>query len=194
MSAVPSFRYFLAPEECMSGLSRSPETCAFCGKRTRSFDIGPKRFGCPECLQAGHFGCGHDTEIGMTTDDGKVLLMDIDSDDEDDFFVPISEAAEKIGISEECLLEFHHTPDFSYWNVGVWKVCCNDFMAYLGKWQPENFASREAFVEAIAPETEPSLVRLLWPEDETPDDFGEIVVHVFRCLHCERRRAQEDYT
>ncbi|WP_309706965.1 hypothetical protein [Armatimonas sp.] len=76
----------------MSDLSRYSETCAFCGNRSRSFDIGQKRFGCPTCLQAGQFGFAHDTEIGMFTED-KVLLMGIDSDDEEDFLVPISDAA-----------------------------------------------------------------------------------------------------
>lgn len=189
---MPPFRYFLAPEDCMSGLSRYPETCVFCGKRTRAFSFN-RSFGCPECLQAGYFGFNHDTELGMIIED-KVLLMDIDSDDEEDFLVPIRDAAEKIGMPEAQLRELQRTPCFLTCNDVTWMVCCQDFMAYLGQWQPENFASREAFVEAMSRQSDFSTIRWLWPEDETNPHFGEMVIHVFRCLHCSRLRAVNDST
>ncbi|WP_394795575.1 CbrC family protein [Armatimonas sp.] len=189
---MPPFRYFLAPEDCMSGLSRYPETCVFCGKRTRAFSFN-RSFGCPECLQAGYFGFNHDTELGMIIED-KVLLMGIDSDDEEDFLVPIRDAAEKIGMPEAQLRELQRTPCFLTCNNVTWMVCCQDFMAYLGQWQPENFASREAFVEAMSRQSDFSTIRWLWPEDETNPHFGEMVIHVFRCLHCSRLRAVNDST
>jgi uncharacterized protein CbrC (UPF0167 family) len=196
---VPSFRYFLAPPENMSALSKFPQLCVFCGKRSRAFDLKrsfPERqgFGCPDCLQEGRFSFDHDTEIGLVTNDGRVLLMGIDSDNEADFLVPFRDAAEKIGMSEARLRELQHTPAFSFLNIGIWKVCCGDFMAYLGDWQPENFANRDDFVEAMSQQSDFSTIQWLWPEDETAPHFGEMLIHVFLCLHCNRLRAQEDYS
>ena len=189
---MPPFRYFLASPESMSGLSRYPETCIFCGKRSRAFSFN-RNFGCPECLQAGHFTIIHDTEIGLITNDDKVILNEINSDDKYDFIVPL-DAEDKIGMPEERLRQLQRTPHFLTCNDVTWMVCCQDFMAYLGEWQPEDFASRETFVEAMTNQSDPSMIRMLWPEGETLDSFGEVVVHVFRCLHCSRLRAVADST
>lgn len=199
---MPPFRYFLAPPEQMAGLSSGPETCNFCGTQTRCFDlagagISLKRpgYGCGACLQAGRFRYMKTTEVGTLLDEGVILNESI-FEETDDFLTPYS-AEECIGLPEAVLRELQQTPEFYDWNEVPWRVCCKDFMAYLGTWQPSDFNTHapdgngRALCQRIL---ESGTMRYLWPENKTPTTFEPVAVHVFRCLHCTALRAVKDST
>lgn len=199
---MPPFRYFLAPPEQMAGLTSGPEICVFCGTQTRGFDLtragifpASSGYGCGACLQAGRFHYTKSTEFGTLLEEGVILNESI-FEETDDFLTPYS-AVERTGFPEALLRALQRTPEFHDWNEVPWRVCCKDFMAYLGTWQPRDFHAHtpdgngRALCERIL---ECGNMRFLWPENQTPTTFEPIAVHVFRCLHCAKLRAVKDST
>lgn len=90
-------------------------------------------------------------------------------------------------MSEEAIAELRRTPGFSTWQEVVWPVHCDDFMAYLGIWGPEEFTGaapegegRQLFLEMVDSAFHPD-----WPAESGPR-FGQNFV-AFQCLHCQTR-------
>ena len=195
---LPEFRYFRAPESEMDLLPGS-RVCSLCGQPGRCFplDNAPATAGCVDCLRLGRFGFSHDTEVGLITEEGFIPHDEPDDSPRRVFIVANSGEAEvgsaphlhppKPHVTEEAIAELRRTPSFSTWQEVRWPVHCEDFMAYLGIWGPEEFVKaapegegRRLFLDMVQP-----LRHRSWPEDGEPR-FGQNFV-AFQCLHCQTR-------
>jgi uncharacterized protein CbrC (UPF0167 family) len=131
------FRYFCGPQHDMSALVEGDATCSLCGQRGRCFrleyslcpSLAPEAkesgVGCFECLRQGRFEFWHDTDIGQLDENG---LTHVHNHDE-------SPAA--------ALVELRRTPQIVTWQQELWLTHCNDFMAYLGTWEPKDFYAND---------------------------------------------------
>ena len=208
------FRYFRAPESEMGFLSGN-RTCSLCGKSGRCYPLEnvdssklttetrKGKLGCYDCLRQDRFGFTHDTEVGFITEDGILSFDDFDDTPQRVFTVtsdgevvanntPLVNPP-KPHVSEEAISEMRRTPDFSTWQDFIWPAHCDDFMAYLGIWEPEDFAQaapegegRQLFLDMVNP-----AFHSLWPEygDAT---FGKNIL-AFQCLHCQIQTGIPDF-
>ncbi len=184
---MTTFRYFLGPRSDMSGLARQPETCTFCGSVGDTFELDhafvpglsdderSSKHGCFVCLAAGRFGFDHDTDIGTISGDG---------------LSPRHEPPPP-GFRADALDTLRHTPDVARWQYEPWLTHCDDFMAYLGTWQPSDFVrnapdgnGRSLFLRMTPDEPE----RDLWDQcaegAAVPEDGWHASYYAYRCLHC----------
>ena len=202
------FRYFRAPESEMGFLPGS-RVCSLCGQPGRCLPLdgvdilelseeGRKdKIGCYNCLRRDRFGFSHDTEVGLIVADG--LISDDEQDDAPTRVFVVATGGETVAgaaplvhplapyVSEEAIAELRRTPSFSTWQEVAWPVHCDDFMAYLGIWGPEDFAEaapegagRPLFLEMVD-----SFFHKRWPAERGPR-FGQNFV-AFQCLHCQTR-------
>jgi len=206
------FRYFRAPESEM-GFLPGNRTCSLCGQSGRCFPLDGVniselseeerrgKIGCYDCLRQDRFGFSHDTEVGLITEDGLLHFDELDDTPKRVFVVAtdgeaVADSAPLVHpppphVSEEAVAELRRTPGFSTWQEVTWPVHCNDFMAYLGIWGPEDFAEalpgagRQLFFEMVDP-----FFHSHWLEDKGPR-FGQNFV-AFQCLHCQTRTATYD--
>jgi uncharacterized protein CbrC (UPF0167 family) len=94
--------------------------------------------------------------------------------------------------------EIRRTPQIVTWQEERWLAHCNDFMAYVGTWEPSDFVAnspsgdgRALFLD-MTDEDEAHL----W--DESVDDEEEApqswhaTYYVFECLHCGKLRGNWD--
>lgn len=207
------FRYFRAPEAEM-GFLPGDRTCSLCGQPGRCFPLdgvnsselseGERggKIGCYDCLRRDRFGFTHDTEVGFITEEG--LLSSGEPDDSPKRVFVVASDGEAVAdsaplvhpptphVSEEAVAELRRTPGFSTWQEVTWPVHCDDFMAYLGIWGPEDFAEaspdesgRQLFLDMVDP-----FFHDRWTEDNGPR-FGQNFV-AFQCLHCQTRTATYD--
>jgi hypothetical protein len=82
--------------------------------------------GCFGCLRAGRFEFWHDTEIGVLDENGLTHVYNHNQPPPVDF--PAS-----------ALVGLRRTPQIVTWQQEVWLTHCNDFMVYLGTWEPKDF-------------------------------------------------------
>lgn len=207
------FRYFRAPEAEMGFLPGS-RVCSLCGQPGRCLPLDgvniselseeerKDKIGCYDCLRRDRFGFSHDTEVGLIVADG--LVSDDEQDDAPTRVFVVATGGETVAdaaplvyppaphISEEAVAELRQTPSFSTWQEVVWPVHCDDFMAYLGIWGPEDFAEaapeesgRTLFLDMVD-----SFFHNRWPAESVPR-FGQNFV-AFQCLHCQARTATHD--
>ena len=197
------FCYFRAPESEM-GFLPGNRVCSLCGQHGRCFpfDNAPATARCVGCLRLGRFGFSHDTEAGLVTEESFIPHSEPDASPRRVFVVATGGEAvvdavplvhpQTPHVSKGAIAELRRTPGFSTWQEIVWPVHCDDFMAYLGLWGPEEFAGaapeaegRQLFLGMVD-----SALHGDWPEDREPR-FGQNYV-AFQCLHCQLRTATFD--
>jgi uncharacterized protein CbrC (UPF0167 family) len=200
---MTQFRYFLAPEAEVFGYS-DKQPCIHCGQVAPATALktdepeNPTEFCCLECLSAGRSLVEHETELGFA---GESEFSQFDLASLEMVAVELPAA-----FSVESLSELSRTPDFKSHQGREYLVHCNDFMRYLGRWEPEDFADtigesgRETYL-AMADgdpqlwdetEKEKKEAGRRWPlYRESRWAFGSWC-YVFECLHCGKRRCSWD--
>jgi uncharacterized protein CbrC (UPF0167 family) len=191
------FKYFQGPIEDMGDLSREEKSCVFCSSSGRGFELQyatcdaltddqkKQAFGCASCLKKGRFEFWHDTEIGLLDENGLRHVYRHNKRPPDDF-PPMS------------LIELRKTPQIVTWQQELWLTHCNDFMAYIGTWEPGDFTTN-------APDGDGKSLFLSMTEDgldhlwdssvrngEDRPTSWHATYYVFRCLHCGKLRGNWD--
>jgi uncharacterized protein CbrC (UPF0167 family) len=98
---------------------------------------------------------------------------------------------------EESLSELLRTPLFHTWQTESWLTHCNDFMAYVGTWQPANFYEsspvgdgKALFLEMTEEDNH------LWDESARENELHlqswHATYYVFKCIHCAKLRGNWD--
>ena len=192
------FQYFKGPDQDMSDLLEGTHTCDICGQAnglcfsldytiTEVFPDDEKetKMGCLQCLRDGKFEFWHDTEYGVLDERGltKVYKPNMDNPP---------------AIEIEKLIELKRTPQIVTWQQELWLTHCNDFMTYIGTWEPMDFYrkskngnGRDLFLEMTDDD-----LNHLW--DESLED-GELELkswyatyYAFECRHCGKLRGNWD--
>ena len=187
----------------MSGLLPGESVCGICGSKGRCFQLDSRHkpsdsdasLGCLACLRADRFGFFHVTEAGYLDEkgltwygeeprsSGRVFVVSPTGESADTRSDPLPLAPEPP--CEEAIDELRRTPEFHTWNEVPWPIHCNDFMVYLGTWQPRDIAYEAKLRGESAAEFFVSMTdeqhRGIWPGDT--DEWG-LTFHVFRCTQC----------
>jgi uncharacterized protein CbrC (UPF0167 family) len=193
---LTEFKYFRGPQGEMAHLCAEPIGCIFCGRvgpcfrlevaicPTLNEDQRANAHGCFSCLKAGRFKYWHDTEIGVLDDNGLTHVYNHNK-------------KPPAGFPRTALTELRRTPQIATWQQELWLVHCNDFMAYVGTWTPEDFYSN-------APDGDGRALFLrmtdrynhLWDsslrEGEKRLVSWHATYYAFRCLHCRELRGNWD--
>jgi hypothetical protein len=191
-----NFKYFQGPREDMAEFCLEPEVCSLCNSLGECFRLesaicpalsDTKRtaaHGCYSCLKAGRFEFWHDTDIGVLDSDGLTGVYNHNKRPPPAF-------------PQAALLELRRTPQILTWQQELWLTHCNDFMAYLGTWEPKDF-----YVHAPDGDGRSLFVKMtdefdhLWDESLREGQERLIAWHatyyVFRCLHCGELRGNWD--
>jgi uncharacterized protein CbrC (UPF0167 family) len=104
---------------------------------------------------------------------------------------PVNDRSPPPSFSESALIELRRTPQIVTWQEELWLTHCDDFMAYIGTWRPEDFVrnsrggdGRDLFVRMTRdPELQFLWDQCLRPGETTPVGW-HAVYYTFRCLHC----------
>jgi hypothetical protein len=192
-----TFRYFCGPQSDMAGLASGEASCSLCGGHGPCFrlqfalcDSLPKEekksaLGCFSCLRAGRFEFWQDTEVGLLDKTGLTYVYKHNRPPPADF--PAS-----------ALVELRRTPQIVTWQQEIWLTHCNDFMAYLGTWEPKDFYGNAVNGDgrALFHEMTDQELRHLWaaslPRGATRLESWHATYYVFGCLHCGIRRGNWD--
>ncbi len=191
-----NFKYFQGPREEMSWLCAGQEVCIFCKSLGTCFQLehaicptlkGPQKadsHGCLSCLKAGRFGFWHDTEIGVLDSNGLKRLYNHNKPRPPTFL-------------RAALTELLRTPQIVTWQQELWLTHCDDFMAYLGTWEPKDF-----YANAPDGDGKSLFLRMtdeyehLWDsslrEGEEQLRAWHATYYSFRCLHCGELRGNWD--
>jgi uncharacterized protein CbrC (UPF0167 family) len=141
--------------------------------------------GCFECLRRGRFGFWHDTDIGLLDENGLTHVYNHNQPPPPDF--PAS-----------ALVELRRTPQIVTWQQELWLTHCNDFMAYMGTWEPKDFYENAPAGDgrALFLEMTDEDYRHLWDESLLPGakrlESWHATFYTFRCLHCGKLRGNWD--
>lgn len=191
------FRYFYGPQQDMSALVDGDATCSLCRQRGRCFRLKyalcpslasedkKSGIGCFECLRRGHFEFWHDTDIGMLDENGLTHVYSHNLQPPPDF--PAS-----------ALVELRRTPQIVTWQQELWLTHCNDFMAYIGTWAPNDFYTNAPSGDGrtLFQEMTDKDYRHLWDESLPPGvkrlESWYATFYAFRCLHCGKLRGNWD--
>jgi uncharacterized protein CbrC (UPF0167 family) len=191
------FRYFRGPTEDMSALIEGDTLCSLCGQLTRCFrleyalcpslatEAKEPALGCFECLREGRFEFWHDTEIGVLDENGLTHVYKHNQPPPADF-------------PATALAELRRTPEIVTWQQELWLTHCNDFMAYIGTWEPKDFCinapggdGRALFCDMTDKD-----YRHLWDGSLRPGatqlESWHATYYAFRCLHCGKLRGNWD--
>ena len=191
------FRYFCGPQHDMGDLVEGDTICSLCGRSGRCFrleyalctslapDTKETGVGCFDCLREGRFEFWHDTDIGMLDEKGLTHVYKHNQEPPPSF--PAS-----------ALMELRRTPQIVTWQQELWLTHCNDFMAYMGTWEPKDFYAsapggdgRALFLEMTDKDESH-----LWDESlrqgATRLESWHATFYVFRCLHCGKLRGNWD--
>jgi uncharacterized protein CbrC (UPF0167 family) len=143
---------------------------------------GRKPGGCFDCLRKGRFQFWHDTEIGLLDERGLSQFYEHHAPPPPDF-------------PRAALTELRRTPQIVTWQQELWLCHCNDFMAYLGTREPDDFASnapggdgRSLFLQMTDPDLSHLWDESLRPGERRPASWPA-TYYAFRCLHCGRPRG-----
>src|SRR5881392_3473633 len=132
------FTYFQGPSSDMVGWIQEPATCSICGKKGQCLELGYARCsrfsdkerddkrGCLECLTKGKFEYAHYTEYGVLESTGFRIATGY------------HKAAPRT-FPKEAKLALRRTPGINCWQEENWLAHCNDFMVFIGTWEPGDF-------------------------------------------------------
>lgn len=198
-----TFRYFRSRLRDIHSYSVD-QKCAFCSRIRPSIripaDRGSRgsRYCCLSCLAAGCSSIPQTTEIGFV-EGGSLLRYDTQQ-------LKTVEIAPPAGFRVAALAEIGHNPWFRAQQEAIYLVHCNDFMAYIGRWEPADFARGDADPRSFYIETadgDPQLwddterERLAsqrWPRYKRSHWAYGSWCYVFKCLTCSRLRSSWDCT
>ncbi|WP_421977451.1 CbrC family protein [Roseivirga seohaensis] len=190
------FKYFKGPWDEMSGYLLDKCKCAICQTPdldcflldysiTKEFDEEEieGKAGCFDCLRKGKFEFWHDTEFGFLDENGlsKVYSHNL---------------ANPPLLKDDQLIELRRTPQIVTWQQELWLTHCNDFMVYIGTWEPVDFQNRsngngrDLFLEMT------DEGKNLWDdcleEGENYPEYWHATYYVFQCLHCGKHKGNWD--
>jgi uncharacterized protein CbrC (UPF0167 family) len=191
------FKYFKGPEEDMSDLLEGTHICSICGSEDRCFDLEYSitnefqedakegKAGCLNCLQNGRFEFWHDTEFGVLDENGlkKIYKHNIDNPPP---------------IDPNILIDLRRTPQILTWQQEFWLTHCDDFMVYIGIWEPKDFYtnSKDGDGKRLFMEMTDDEYNNLWDdsleEGQTRLDEWYPSFYVFECRHCGKLRGNWD--
>lgn len=140
----------------------------------------------PQCLREGRFGFCHDTEAGIVAPRAPIAGAEYCKRGVPDSF------------SQNAVEELLRTPPFPAWQPIRWLVHCDDFMVYIGEWEPDDFRrhapggdGRALFLE-MSDWNSAEHARNQWPAGETFPEGWFIGYYAFRCRHCGKLRGYFD--
>jgi uncharacterized protein CbrC (UPF0167 family) len=182
------FKYFQGPPDEMSSRAPGDVPCHFCHQIGEGFDLEyatcassdrqEGKFGCARCLSEGRFEFWHDTDIGVLDKNGLSHVYKHNGTPPPNF-------------APQALTELRRTPRIVTWQQELWLTHCDDFMAYIGTWEPKDFVrnsqsgdGRTLFLRM----TRDLELRFLWDQCLEPGEMApgswHAVYYAFRCLHC----------
>jgi uncharacterized protein CbrC (UPF0167 family) len=191
------FAYFEGPVSDMADRVESPASCSLCGRIGECFNLGSTHCpsfsdrdkdagrGCVDCLRQGKFEFSHDTEYGLLDQNGFRILYK-------------GHIPAPAGFSKAAQQELKRTPQICTWQQERWLSHCNDFMVFVGTWEPEDFHrhakgpdGRTLFMAMTAQD-----LQHLWDES-LPEKGGRLMswhatYYAFRCRHCAVFRGNWD--
>jgi uncharacterized protein CbrC (UPF0167 family) len=141
--------------------------------------------GCLSCLRAGRFEFWHDTEFGLLDQNGLSHFYNHHKPPPAEF-------------PPAALVELRRTPQIVTWQQEIWLAHCNDFMAYLGTWEPADFYANapDGDGPALFREMTDEAHRRLWdaslPLGAARLECWHATYYAFACLHCGIRRGNWD--
>jgi uncharacterized protein CbrC (UPF0167 family) len=192
------FIYFKGPISNMADLLGGENICFICNQEhEHCFDLEyaicdkftdeekKGKAGCYKCLCNGEFEFWHDTEFGVLNKAGltKIYSHNIDNP-------PM--------LDDALLAELRRTPQILTNQQELWLTHCNDFMVYLGTWEPYDFYrnsptgdGRDLFMEMTD-----SNMNKVWDESlesgQTLLEEWHPNYYVFECMHCKKLRGYWD--
>jgi len=190
------FKYFGGPQKDMHALSEDEKKCSLCGAVGLCFHLEDAlctelqdqkefAFGCVSCLRKGRFEFWHDTEIGVLDEYGLKQVYNHNKPAPAEF--PAS-----------ALIELRRTPRLVTWQQELWLTHCNDFMAYVGTWEPKDFYANapDGDCQALFHDMTDEWYQHLWEESQKVDtaqlQSWHATYYTFRCLHCRKLRGNWD--
>ena len=93
---------------------------------------------------------------------------------------------------------FGERPQIVTWQQELWLTHCNDFMAYIGTWEPRDFYANTLGGDgrALFHEMTDKHYRHLWDESARPGsqrlESWRATFYAYRCLHCGKLRGNWD--
>ncbi len=233
------FPYFKAPlshTSLFSGDELESQHCDYCNKQNLEYTFYSTDsqkdkgiYGCIECLKQKKYSISQETDIGFI-EKGKILLIEYD-----DFDLNIEKSAEMSeekaiqyfkefqenikhttkecsipqGFNKKVLYDIGFTPTIAMFQGGQYLSHCNDFMVYIGRWNPCDFEKnsvdgdgRKLWMKMIIDED----YDYLW--DQTMEDikkYGDewaqyensgwsegAWVYIFKCKHCNDLKCSWD--
>ena len=158
---------------------------------------------CYDCIQSGQVAIGHETPLGSIdfaqTLRGMLWLGSKERADEEglrttvvknDGTLPFGSHWTGVHLPTELLLEMHRTPRYSALQREYWPFHCGGFMAFVGRWQQEDF-ERISRGNGLAWFTEYGANGIGEDEwDWLPSGIGWSYVH--KCLKCGVHRVFVD--
>ena len=189
-----NFEYFQGPISDMASLSKGDVACGICKQVGRCFELrsaiirseeaSEVSHGCMECLAKGKFEFWQDTEIGLLDETGLTKTHNRNQ--------PPPE-----GFPDSALVALRRTPQIATWQQELWLTHCNNFMTYLGTWQPEDFYrhspdgnGRELFLQMT--DWRPELWDKSLPKGESILKHWGATYYAFKCGHCGKLRGNWD--
>jgi len=191
------FRYYRAPIDQVFRLAAT-KACICCGRVRESSLLQnhsaqePDRFVCLDCLsQKKHQVTSQDTELGIV-ENGILNVWDSKSDS----FKP---GRPPTTFRDDALQEICYTPMFEALQQCTYLTCCNDFMAYIGRWVPSDFMKRKPSDNGkslFQQMTGDEQIEWIWDQSIKESRVDEWALgawyYAFECLHCEKLRGYWD--
>jgi len=178
-----AFDYFQASTEEMANLLAEERECSFCGNTSLCFKLD-NALGCLACLKAGRFEFWHDTEIGVLDEDGLTQVYKHNRMPSPDFL-------------KSALVALRRTPQILTWQQELWLTHCNDFMVYIGTWEPKDFYQHSPTGDGRALFYEMTDEWQNLRDDSLAEGEGILekwhaTYYVFECKHCGKLRGNWD--
>lgn len=120
----------------------------------------------------------------------------------------IKEIAPPKEFNKSALLEIGFSPHIATYQKSEYLCHCNDFMTYIGRWEPGDFNKnavdgdgRKLWMRMVDGKTNSLWDRTLkdikeygdeWPQYEDSGWSGGAMVYVFKCRHCDKLRCYWD--
>ena len=197
------FKYFKAPFEDVYRFS-DQHPCVHCGEVAPATQVEmgegdtPDKYCCLKCLSDGKSPERHETEFGYV-EDGLICNFDIDLMES----VPVDLPS---GFHVENLDELSKTPQIESHQGQAFLVHCNDFMCFIGRWEPGDFenagdgSARENYIQMAdqdpqlweATESEKAKYGEKWPAYINSKWAYGSWCYVFKCVHCGTLRCSWD--
>lgn len=187
---MKNYKYFKASfTECST--YESNKTCTSCKKNrdiVKVYIDKEDKYLCEECLSINRVRFTHSTEIGYVERKGLIDFYTLDS-------INLPK-----GFKNEYINELQRTPNYPSLQEENWLTCCNDFMSYLGIWNPKDFRSHSLNGGKLYDSMTDKSLENLWKlsVEELGKDFQKWAItyaryYAFECVHCLNKRGYWDY-